>query len=98
MPKPVPRLLLSTSSSPAAALSFSSSSASSCAASSASGLSGIVSRELIEGERDRKEVGVLGMLDAELNEDCGYDSFVYFCGLRTGELPAEANVKEAAVV
>lgn len=26
----------------------------------------MVSRELIDGDRDRREVGVLGMLDAEL--------------------------------
>ena len=39
-------------------------SASSTAASSASGESGMVSRDEIEGERERKEVGVLGMEDA----------------------------------
>ena len=61
-------LLLSTSSNPAAARSFASSSASILAASSASGVSGIVSRELIDGERDGKDVGVLGILDAELKE------------------------------
>jgi hypothetical protein len=59
-------LLLSTSSSPAAERRFASSSASILAASSASGVSGIVSRELIDGERDLKDVGVLGILDAEL--------------------------------
>ncbi len=31
----------------------------------------MVSSELMEGERDRMEVGVLGMLDAELNEYTG---------------------------
>ena len=61
-------LLLSTSSNPATVRSFASSSASILAASSASGVSGIVSRELIDGERDRKDVGVLGTLDAELKE------------------------------
>ena len=44
------------------------SSTSNCAASSASGVSGIVSRELIDGDRDLKEVGVLGMLDADPRE------------------------------
>jgi hypothetical protein len=38
------------------------------AASSASGVSSIVSNELIDGDLDRVDVGVLGMLDAELNE------------------------------
>jgi hypothetical protein len=38
---------------------------SSRAAASASGVSGIVSREEIEGERERAEVGVLGMEDEE---------------------------------
>ena len=47
------------------------------AASSASGVSSIVSRELIDGDRDRIEVGVLGILDAELNEYIGYGSLVY---------------------
>jgi len=61
-------LLLSTSSKPAAVRKFASSSASSRAASSASGVSGMVSRELMEGERDRSEVGVLGMLEAALKE------------------------------
>jgi hypothetical protein len=31
-------------------------------------VSGIVSSELMDGERDLKDVGVLGMLDAELKE------------------------------
>jgi len=44
------------------------------AASSASGASSIVSNELIDGDRDRSDVGVLGMLDAELNEYMGYGS------------------------
>jgi hypothetical protein len=61
-------LLLSISSKPAAVRSLASSSASILAASSASGVSGIVSSELIDGERDRKDVGVLGILDAELKE------------------------------
>jgi hypothetical protein len=38
------------------------------AASSASGVSSIVSNELMDGDRDRIDVGVLGILDAELNE------------------------------
>jgi hypothetical protein len=67
--EPNPGLLfVSLSSSPAAARSFAISSASSIAASSASGVSGIVSRELIDGDRERSEVGVLGMLDADPNE------------------------------
>jgi len=41
------------------------------AASSASGVSSIVSRELMDGDRDRSDVGVLGTLDAELNEYMG---------------------------
>ena len=65
-PNPAVRLLLSTSSSPATVFSFASSSASIRAASSASGVSGIVSRELMDGDRERNDVGVLGMLEAEL--------------------------------
>ncbi len=38
----------------------------------------MVSSELIDGERDHMEVGVLGILDAELNEYVGYGSFAYF--------------------
>lgn len=61
-----PASLTSLSSPFTIALSLAYSSASSRAASSASGVSGMVSRELIEGERDRKDVGVLGMLEIEL--------------------------------
>lgn len=44
------------------------------AASSASGASSIVSSELIDGDRDLSDVGVLGMLEAELKEYIGYGS------------------------
>jgi hypothetical protein len=44
------------------------------AASSASGASSIVSSELMDGDRDRTEVGVLGMLEAELRLYIGYGS------------------------
>lgn len=47
------------------------SSSSSMAASSASGMSSIVSRELIDGDLDLIDVGVLGIEDAELNEYIG---------------------------
>jgi hypothetical protein len=46
-------------------------SSSSKAASSASGVSSMVSSELMDGDRDRKEVGVLGILEAELSEYAG---------------------------
>lgn len=55
------------------------SSSSSMAASSASGISSIVSSELIDGDRDRIDVGVLGIEDAELKEYMGYGSLVYLC-------------------
>ena len=48
--------------------SFAISSASCIAASSASGVSSMVSREEMDGDRDRNEVGVDGMLEAELKE------------------------------
>jgi len=38
----------------------------------------MVSRELIDGDRDRIDVGVLGIEDAELKEYRGYGSLVYF--------------------
>lgn len=47
------------------------SSASNLAASSASGISSMVSSELIDGDRDRSDVGVLGMLEVEPNEYVG---------------------------
>ena len=50
------------------------SSSSSIAASSASGASSMVSSELIDGDRDRSDVGVLGTLEAELIEYIGYGS------------------------
>ena len=77
-------LLRKSPNSPSSPLSFASVS-SSLAASSASGVSSIVSRELIEGDLDLKDVGVLGMLDAELNEYIGYGSYVYFCGAKDGK-------------
>ena len=46
-------------------------SSSSKAASSASGVSSMVSSELMDGDRDRKDVGVLGILEAELSEYAG---------------------------
>lgn len=49
------------------ALYFASSWAAICAASSASGMSSMVSSELIDGDRDLNEEGVLGILDAKLN-------------------------------
>ena len=54
------------------------------AASSASGMSSIVSRELIDGDRDRIDVGVLGIDDAELKEYMGYGSLVYLCTAPAG--------------
>ena len=64
----LPLLLNSAVPSLSSARSLAISSASSIAASSASGVSSMVSREEIEGDRDRNEVGVDGMLEAELNE------------------------------
>jgi VIT1/CCC1 family predicted Fe2+/Mn2+ transporter len=55
------------------------------ATSSASGVSSIVSNELIDGERERNEVGVLGTLEAELNEYPGYGSLAYLCAALDGE-------------
>lgn len=54
------------------------------AASSASGISSIVSRELIDGDLDRIDVGVLGIEDAELKEYIGYGSLVYFGAVPNG--------------
>lgn len=64
------RLNSAESASPISALYFASSSAARRAASSASGVSSMVSSELIDGDLDLKELGVLGMLEAEpkLNE------------------------------
>ena len=64
----LPLLLNSAVPSLSSVRSLAISSASSIAASSASGVSSMVSREEIEGDRDRNEVGVDGMLEAELNE------------------------------
>lgn len=69
------RLVSPVSASPVSALYFASSSAACAAACSASGVSSIVSKELIDGDRDLNELGVLGILDAELNE-VGYGSLV----------------------
>jgi hypothetical protein len=69
-------LLLLSSAAPSfsSVRSFAISSASCMAASSASGVSSIVSRDEMEGERDRREVGVDGILEAELKEYPGYGS------------------------
>jgi hypothetical protein len=56
------------------------------AASSASGVSSIVSSELMEGDRDRIDVGVLGKLEAELKEYKGYGSFAYLVGANEGDV------------
>jgi len=79
------RLRNSLAPSPSSLFCFASSS-SNMAASSASGVSSIVSKELIEGDRDRNDVGVLGMLDAELKEDAGYRSYAYFGGAGDGDV------------
>ena len=57
----------------------------------------MVSSELIEGDRDRIDVGVLGMLEAEPKEYVGYGSLVYLLGANEGDelrellgLPARA--------
>ena len=55
-PLPIARLALSSSSNLSASIS-------------ASGLSSIVSRELIDGERDRRLVGVDGMLEALVDKN-----------------------------
>lgn len=60
--------LISAAPSCSSALSFAISSASCIAASSASGVSSIVSSDDMEGDRERNEVGVLGILEAELKE------------------------------
>jgi len=59
------------------------------AASSASGASSMVSSELMDGDRERSEVGVLGMLEAELREYIGYGSELYFCGPKDGDVLPE---------
>lgn len=56
------------SDSPISARYLRSSSAAIRAASSASGVSSMVSNELIDGDRDLNELGVLGMLDTDPNE------------------------------
>lgn len=56
------------------------------AASSASGVSSIVSNELMDGDRERIEVGVLGILEAELKEYVGYGSLVYLFGAKEGDV------------
>lgn len=58
--------LLLLMSEPSPSSDFLMSSSSSIACSSASGESSMVSRELIDGDRERIDVGVLGMLEAEL--------------------------------
>lgn len=68
------RLVSRPSGSPISALYLRSSSAAMRAASSASGVSSIVSSELIDGDRDLNELGVLGMLDTDPKE-LGYGSF-----------------------
>ena len=65
------------------------SSSSIMAACSASGISSMVSSELIEGDRDRTEVGVLGILEAEPKEYVGYGSFVYLFGANEGDVLRE---------
>ena len=55
--------------SPPAARCLRYSSSSNRAASSASGVSGMVSRELMEGERERNDVGVLGIEETDPNDD-----------------------------
>jgi hypothetical protein len=64
----LPLLFISTVPSLSSPRSFAISSASCIAASSASGVSSIVSREEIDGDRDRIDVGVDGMLEAVLKE------------------------------
>lgn len=64
----LPLLLNSAVPSLSSLRSFAISSASCIAASSASGVSSIVSSEEIDGDRDRNEVGVDGILEAVLNE------------------------------
>ena len=58
------------------------------AASSASGVSSIVSSEEIEGDRERKEVGVDGILEADEKEYPGYGSFA-ICAANEGEVLRE---------
>ena len=65
-------------------------SASSMAASSASGESGIVSKEEIDGERERKEVGVLGMDDAVEKDGAYGGRDIGYASLYLGEAAGEA--------
>jgi hypothetical protein len=52
-------------------------------------VSSIVSSELIDGDLDRIDVGVLGMLDAELKEYIGYGSLEYFEAAIDGDVLRE---------
>jgi len=45
----------------------------------------MVSRELMEGDLDLSDVGVLGILEVELKEYIGYGSLAYFCADSNGE-------------
>lgn len=78
-----------------ASLSLSTASAASC---SASGESGIVSREEMDGERLRNDVGVLGTDDTVLTEyayepESGYDS-LYLAGEMGDEAPRSIGLEE----
>lgn len=49
----------------------------------------------MEGERERNEVGVLGMEDPDPKDDAwckGYGSLAYRCAFNRGELPAETGL------